>query len=185
MADCADIGLMLGAFEDQSPEPHEYQEVAFHLARCEKCTEQLADYATLGRELRSLFPTPPLDGFKDAVIRRIENLPVPLTVRIARFLNRLGEQMTAGFGVAVATAAVAVLTVVLATPYAEMALNRFNRSRQVATVEHSVEKVEQDAIELANDTPTVISRLESEIPDVAVWTEPRTETTVIWLPEQQ
>ena len=37
----------------------------------------------------------------------------------------------------------------------------------------------------AEDSQTVISRLESEIPSVAVWSEPQNDTTVIWLPDQQ
>jgi hypothetical protein len=35
-----------------------------------------------------------------------------------------------------------------------------------------------------NDSHADISRLESENHSVAVWSEPRRDTTVIWLPEQ-
>ena len=54
MAECGEIGMMLGAFEDSELEPNEMQEVAFHLARCESCAAILADYSTLGRDLRSI-----------------------------------------------------------------------------------------------------------------------------------
>ena len=54
MAECGEISMMLGAFEDSELEPNEMQEVAFHLARCESCTGLLADYSTLGRNLRSI-----------------------------------------------------------------------------------------------------------------------------------
>ncbi|MGA2412075.1 MAG: zf-HC2 domain-containing protein [Candidatus Binataceae bacterium] len=36
-----------------------------------------------------------------------------------------------------------------------------------------------------DDSGTVISSLESDSPSVAVWTEPETKTTVVWLPDQQ
>jgi len=35
-----------------------------------------------------------------------------------------------------------------------------------------------------NDSHADISRLESENHSVAVWSEPRRDTTVIWLPDQ-
>jgi anti-sigma factor RsiW len=35
----------------------------------------------------------------------------------------------------------------------------------------------------ADQGPTVISRLEAEAPSVAVWNEPETRTTVIWMPD--
>ncbi len=36
-----------------------------------------------------------------------------------------------------------------------------------------------------NDSHADISRLESGNPAVAVWSEPRKDTTVIWLPDQR
>jgi hypothetical protein len=35
-----------------------------------------------------------------------------------------------------------------------------------------------------NDVRTIIKRLEADSPDVAVWDEPRNDTTVIWVPGQ-
>ncbi len=198
MAQCSEIGPMLGAFEDQALEPHEYQEVAFHLARCESCTAELADYAALGRELRTLFPAPPLDGFKLAVMRRVDSLPVPFTVRLSRALRGFGEQISTGVGLATAVALAAIITAVLATPYAQIAVRRADNSREIAQVEHAVEQAPVAQASIADvktaradlsgaddDSQAVISRLESEIPSVAVWSEPRTDTTVIWLPDQQ
>ena len=40
MAECGEISMMLGAFEDSELEPNEMQEVAYHLARCESCTRR-------------------------------------------------------------------------------------------------------------------------------------------------
>jgi hypothetical protein len=48
-------------------------------------------------------------------------------------------------------------------------------------LKEAISPVEQT---LAEDSRTIISRLESKNPAVAVWSEPRTDTTVIWLPEQ-
>lgn len=37
---------------------------------------------------------------------------------------------------------------------------------------------------VAADSRAIISRLEADSPSVAVWSEPRTDTTVIWVPDQ-
>jgi len=73
MAECSEISMMLGAFEDSELEPNEMQEVAFHLARCESCTGILADYSTIGRDLRSITDAPSLAGFSNAVIARVKH----------------------------------------------------------------------------------------------------------------
>jgi anti-sigma factor RsiW len=210
-AECSEIALMLGAFEDGELEPHEYQSVALHLARCDRCSAELADYSTLGRELRSAVAQPQLIGFSAGVMRRIESLPIPVRTRIARFFDRLSEQIGAGFGMAAAAAAAAVVTIVLASPYAQNLARKSTAlpqmaERQVARVENSAERAPAelasapvamasasaefasasgDLSGAAQDSQAVISRLESEIPSVAVWSEPQTDTTVIWLPDQQ
>jgi anti-sigma factor RsiW len=197
MAECSEIALMLGAFEDGELEPHEYQSVALHLARCERCSAELADYSAIGRELRTAVAEPALAGFSAGVMRRIESLPVPFTTRVSRLMSRLSDQIGAGFGVATAAAAAAILTVILASPVARNlagnpgALPRV-AARQVAKVEQAVGQAPvqlasapADMNAAAEDSQAVISRLESEIPSVAVWSEPQNDTTVIWLPDQQ
>src|SRR5258708_18301471 len=129
MAECSEIGLMLGAFEDAELEPNEMQEVAYHLARCETCTGILADYSALGREMRSIvsvpdFSTPALAGFSSAVIARIDRLPQPFFRRIERFVRRSTESIGSGFVWGGAIAPVAVLTVILLGPYAQKFSNR-------------------------------------------------------------
>jgi anti-sigma factor RsiW len=197
MAECSEIALMLGAFEDGELAPHEYQSVALHLAQCERCTAELADYSAIGRELRTAVAEPALAGFAAGVMRRIESLPVPLSTRVSRFISRLSDQFGAGLGMATAAAAAAILTVILASPFAR----NFTRSpgampqlasRQIAKVENSPEQppvqlasAPADINTAAEDSQAVISRLESEIPSVAVWSEPQNDTTVIWLPDQQ
>ena len=128
MAECGEIGPMLGAFEDSELEPNEMQEVAFHLARCESCTSILADYSTLGRDLRSIADPPMLAGFASAVIARVDRLPQPVLTRIGRYLRRQADALGSGVMWGGAVAAVAVLTLVLMTPYAEQLANRGSHS---------------------------------------------------------
>jgi|HubBroStandDraft_1064217.scaffolds.fasta_scaffold38092_3 anti-sigma factor RsiW len=201
MAECSEISLLLGAFEDAELEPHEMQEVAYHLARCDSCTGELADFASIGRELRSNVELPSLVGFAQSVQKRIENLPVPLGLRVRRFFGRLGEQASSGLAMGTAMAAVAALTVLVLTPYLRRALSPSLgqelakapavASQQLASVARNVEAAPEaiekaaDSGDIASDSHAVISKLEAEMPSVAVWTEPHSDTTVIWLPDQQ
>ncbi len=185
--------MMLGAFEDCELEPNEMQEVAFHLARCESCTGILADYSTLGRDLRSIAPESSLAGFSSAVIARVDRLPQPVLTRIARYLRRQADSVGSGLAWGGAAAAVAVLTIILMTPYAEQFANRGAHSAtSIANAEHETAIAENQVAAAATSEPTMadndshadISRLESENHSVAVWSEPRRDTTVIWLPDQ-
>ena len=196
MAECGEIGMMLGAFEDSELEPNEMQEVAFHLARCESCTGILAEYSTLGRGLRSVIVEPQLAGFSSAVIARIDNLPQPILSRIERFFRRQMESVSSGLAWGGAVAAVAIITIVLMTPYVQQVANR--RTPSSATVAEASHDVVPAANEIASsagspanepamaddDSHADISRLESPNHSVAVWSEPRRDTTVIWLPDQ-
>lgn len=195
MADTAHVSLMLGPFEDRELEPHEYQEVAFHLARCEECRAELADYGAIGRELRTLPVDLPLDGFKDAVMRRIDGLPVPLGVRLRRLFDRIGGLFPSGLGMAVAGAVAAAITVVLVTPYAQLAMHQAAPIHEIAKAEPGLalrpgvqtahHEIARESGEVGEESEAVISKLESDIPSIAVWNEPQMSTTVIWLPDQQ
>src|ERR1700722_1534419 len=137
MAECGEIGMMLGAFEDSELEPNEMQEVAFHLARCESCTSVLADYSTLGRNLRSITDAPSLAGFSNAVIARVDRLPQPVLARIERFLRRQLDSVGAGFAWGGAVAAGAIGTIILVGPFAEQFANRSaTPMTSVATAAH-------------------------------------------------
>src|SRR5277367_2398509 len=137
MAECGEIGMMLGAFEDSELEPNEMQEVAFHLARCESCTSILADYSTLGRDLRSIATEPSLAGFSSAVIARIDRLPQPVLTRIERFLRRQLESVGTGFAWSGAVVAAAIVTIILMTPYAREFANRGTLPTIVASSDHN------------------------------------------------
>jgi anti-sigma factor RsiW len=187
MAECGEISMMLGAFEDAELEPNEMQEVAFHLARCESCTGILADYSTLGRNLRSIIIEPQLAGFSHAVVARVDRLPQPLFTRIRRFIARQTDSIGAGLAWGGAVAAVAILTIILMTPYAEQFANHNASSQQIALTkaDTSAQLASNDPTMEDNDSEADISRLESPTNSVAVWSEPRRGTTVIWLPDQQ
>jgi len=191
MAECGEISMLLGAFEDSELEPNEMQEVAFHLARCETCTGVLADYSTIGRDLRSITAVPSLAGFSNAVIARVDRLPQPVLTRIERYLRRQLDAVGSGIAWGGAVAVAAIMTVVLMTPYARQIANRGTPATMVASSDHGAAAPVQVANAAANE-PTMadndshadISRLESENHSVAVWSEPRRDTTVIWLPDQ-
>jgi hypothetical protein len=88
-------------------------------------------------------------------------------------------------------ATAAILTVVIATPFARNAINVGNHAAQVAARDvHAVARQAANApaalASAAGSEPgAIISKLETSNPDVAVWSEPTEGTTVIWLPEQQ
>ena len=96
---------------------------------------------------------------------------------------------------AVAGAIAAAITVVLVTPYAQVAMHRSGPIHEIAQagpelavrpgVETARHEIGREFGEAEEAPAAVISKLESEIPSVAVWNEPRMSTTVIWLPDQQ
>jgi anti-sigma factor RsiW len=195
MAECSEISLMLGAFEDAELEPNEMQEVAYHLARCPSCSQILSEYSTVGRELRSLTPAldfsaPNMAGFADAVIARIDRLPQPWFRRVERYFGRGADFLGSGFAWGGAVAAVAMLTMILMTPYVQQVASHrpgapTAASNQIAAATVAQPSGSNDQFSMAdNDSHAVISRLESGNPSVAVWSEPRKDTTVIWLPDQ-
>src|SRR5215475_10718329 len=119
MAECSEISLLLGPFGDGELDSGEIREVAYHLARCDSCSAELADLTALGNELRSSSVEPSLDGFRRAVMKRIDELPEPFTTRVSNWFAGLSRRMSTGFAMGAAMAAVAAVTTVVVTPYAE------------------------------------------------------------------
>ena len=77
---------------------------------------------------------------------------------------------------------------VLVTPYAQVAMHRATPINEIAKAEPQLAirpGVEPAHHEVEEEHEAVIYKLESDIPSVAVWNEPRMGTTVIWLPDQQ
>ncbi|MFZ0889523.1 MAG: hypothetical protein WA005_13800, partial [Candidatus Binataceae bacterium] len=71
-------------------------------------------------------------------------------------------------------------------PYASRMVARYAPQ---ATISAPAERAESAlgpklAAVAENSSRAIISRLEANSPSVAVWSEPKTETTVIWIPDQ-
>jgi len=207
MAVCEQIRLLLGPFEDGELDAHEMQEVAFHVVGCGECKAILDDYRSLAVALRDTIPIPALDRFAASVGARIEQLRVPVRVRLARYLGSLNERLAAGAAIGAAAAVSAILTIVLITPLARKMVNnaaptpgivsaiRAPLSATIAKLSANAELAvsgknpinEKIAVEDkpdAGNPRAIISSLEADNPSVAVWNEPRTGTTVIWVPDQ-
>jgi hypothetical protein len=218
--------LLLGPFEDGELEPHEMQEVARHLAGCPACETELADYRSLAVALRGASPIPSLAGFSNAVVNRIDQLPVPFRRRLRRYVTSFADGIGATFATGFAAAAVAVITAVILTPYFEQG-QFFNSHKLVQFAQaapqvpanppqnfakndvppvlqapassvmppvasHSLANKDLAGVSgdlqppgTADDPKTVIDSLEAASPSVAVWSEPKSDTTVIWVPDQQ
>ena len=167
------------------------QEVARHLATCANCEEPLADYSTIGRLLRDATPVPALDGFAMAVQARIEQLRPPLRVRLGRWFETQRERFGNRLAMAFAMAAAAILTVVITSPFARNLIGAGSRDTRLrratlASLARDAAKLPAALASAASGEPsTIISKLETSNPDVAVWSEPSQDTTVIWLPDQQ
>ena len=204
MSDCNEINLLLGAFEDGELEPHEMRDVARHLATCRACEDLLSDYNSIGRELREIITIPPLDGFAASVDARIKARPIPLHERIEAFFSGFNQRIVAGLAMLSMAGAVAVLTAIIVTPYIRQHVGnatptlsgpviQADKSAGAASLA-SATQPEAQVLEAPpqlsstgsmhlGDSRAVISRLESEVPSVAVWSEPENDTTVIWLPQ--
>jgi len=102
------------------------------------------------------------------------------------------DSVGAGFAWGGAVAAAAIVTIILMTPYAQQFAKRGTQSTVVASSDQNVAPASNQVANAATNEPTMadndshadISRLESANHSVAVWSEPRRDTTVIWLPDQ-
>ncbi|HVN89468.1 MAG TPA: hypothetical protein VMT61_06625 [Candidatus Binataceae bacterium] len=214
MTTCDDIELLIGPFEDGELEPHEMEEVAFHVVACLGCKAALEDYRELGLALRGAVLQPSLDGFASKVADRIDHSWIPLHVRFGRMREMLSRAGSI-FEIAVIAAATAVLTIVIASPYAKKFGLHSPPSTVVASTSGEIAKAEPKTIDAppsAPIQPVSISRSEprpefapprelmlgdpatsesqevmtdltgGEGPSVPVWNEPRTQTTVVYVP---
>jgi anti-sigma factor RsiW len=183
MVQCDEMAPLLGPFEDGELPPHEMQEVARHLASCTNCENVLAAYSSIGRLLREAAPTPSLEGFAMAVQAGIEQLRPPLLGRLSRWFETQRERFGNGAALAFAMGVAAIVTIAITTPLAR---------NMTGAGGHSVQLAARDAVKsrarlasVSGEPNTIISKLETSNPDVAVWSEPSQNTTVIWLPDQQ
>lgn len=184
MADCTEIAPLLGVFEDGELQPHEMQEVARHLARCGNCEIVLHEYAAIGRNLRAVVVTPPLENFARAVQRRLDEVHIPLRTRIEHYLESLGERWTTAFALMSAALAFGAW-VLFFTPYARQNADQTASADRETRIFQPNDSASPLGTAFVESGPQgVISRLETKNPSVAVWSEPETRTTVIWVPDE-
>ncbi len=189
--ECNEIAPLLGAFQDGELLPQPMKEVARHLASCKDCEDALDGHSAIGQMLRDTSPEPNLDGLAMAVQARIARLRPPLWVRLGRWFETRRERFGSGAAVAFAMAVAAILTVVITTPLARNMIGAGNHAVQAAA--RDAKTLARDAVKspgalasaVSGEPGTIISKLETSNPDVAVWSEPSQDTTVIWLPDQQ
>jgi hypothetical protein len=207
MAPCDQIRLLLGPFEDGELEPHEIEDVAQHIAGCGECKAILENYRTLGLSLRSIAEVPTLDGFADAVQARIAKVRIPLRIRIGRYFDSVSERLMAGAAIGAASAIAAIVTIVLVTPVARQIVRGAGPTPGIVASIHAPfsgtiaklaaksglathgnvslsQRLAAREKTRSNSSEAVISSLEADSPSVAVWNEPRSDTTVIWVPDQ-
>ena len=189
MANCGEIQPLLSGFEDGELEPHEMHEVARHLASCTDCEAALNDFASIGRRLRDSVTQPSLEGFTAAVQARLAELPVPVRTRIQRALDSISERWIAGLTLSSAALALGAWAAILFLPAARQLLTAADLARNSpsATSNEVVAQSsvpEEQTVNSEGGGQIVISRLETENPSVAVWNEPDSKTTVIWMPDE-
>ena len=217
MALCDEMRLLLGPFDDGELEPHEMEEVAFHVVGCVGCKSALDDYRSLGVALRDVVTLPALDSFAPAIAARIDLTWVPLSARLGRLREAFGN-LGSVFEIVGVAAATAVITLIVAAPYARQFIGgaspvassdrvaRASAPMRAAANPVTLAKVDlphtdniaenraadhpasnsADSDEAAiHESQELVSQLGGgDSRSVAVWNEPHTGTTVVWVPDQ-
>jgi anti-sigma factor RsiW len=179
MPACDQVKLLLGPFDDGELEPHEMEDVAFHVVTCGACKTVLDGYRSLGVALRDCAPQPPIEGFTAAVLKRIDQIPQPLWKRGQHYLEDLSERIGGTVSLAAAGAFAALLTAWLVTPYAQRLLHHSSILVQVASGDRNDMKglAEHQAGASQKASPD-----QAESSMITLSNDPT--TTVIWLPNQ-
>lgn len=183
MSHCDDIASLLSALNDGELSAHETDRVTQHLDGCETCKETLLDYILLGHHLRTATAISSLDGFTETVMRGIAGARRPVRGRLLNRLEDLRERWVAAVSLAGAAVAIATLALVLAEPHAPQRLSHWlgRSSATSPTPEGSDSLASASPRSDQSGSEAFISRLEAKPPSVALWSEPNTKTTVIWL----
>jgi len=183
LAHCDDIAPLLSAFNDGELSAHDTDLVTQHLDGCETCKETLIDYLLLGHHLRTATALPSLDGFTEGVMRGIAGARRPFRGRLLNRLEDLRERWVAAVSLAGATVALATLALVLAEPNTWERISALFRTTpsEIAQKPATLPSEASSTLPDQSQSEAFISRLEARPPSVAMWSEPNTKTTVIWL----
>jgi hypothetical protein len=169
------------------------KQVARHLAACHQCEADQASYSRIGRMLREAVPEPDLSGFSSAVQARLVHIHVPVRGRFERWLGAQRERFGGASVMAFAMATAAVVAVLVMSPAAHNIIGGGGHQQPSRLIAENGKSFGNDilnapsefAAAISAEPSTIISKLETSNPDVAVWSEPTHDTTVIWLPDRQ
>jgi anti-sigma factor RsiW len=177
---CDHVKLLLGPFDDGELEPHEMEDVAVHVVSCAACKTALEDYRSIGLALRDSLREPSIEGFAESVLRRLDDFPEPLQIRVRRYRDSILEYLGGTASLVAAGAFAALITAWLVGPYAYRALHGSSNVTKVASRDRNetIQQPSGPAPGTANTGPD-----ESQPPMIALSDDPT--TTVIWLPTQQ
>jgi len=163
MPACDQVKLLLGPFDDGELEPHEMEDIAFHVVTCLGCKATLDDYRTLGVALRDCTPELAMAGFSTAVMRRIDQVPQPLWRHWQHYRDVMAGWMSGTLPLIGAGALAALLTVWLVTPFARHWLYRSTNAVQIAASETGSshqgsfpDQAESSMITLSSDPSTAV-----------------------------
>jgi anti-sigma factor RsiW len=185
LALCDDIAPLLSAFNDGELTAQETNQVAEHLDGCETCKAAVLDYLLLGHHVRTATALPSLDGFTERVMKGIASTRRPLRGRLLNRIENLRERWVAAVSLLGTAVAVATLILVLAEAHATHRVAGASTEPSTTTVMNDDESSPApSAPPFVSEHPAgeaYISRLEARPSSVATWSEPDTNTTVIWL----
>ena len=194
MAECGEISMMLGAFEDSELEPNEMQEVAYPSGAMRVLHER-------PRRLFEARTKPEIDhgsAFAGRFLERgsssrrsaaaagaDQNRAFPqASVGVGRLRVRVGRRCRGGRNRHDnSDDAVRPRNSPIERPCRPWSPARIT-SRTGGRTAQLADATADEPTMADNDSHADISRLESENHSVAVWSEPRRDTTVIWLPDQ-
>ena len=182
MPACDQVKLLLGPFDDGELEPHEMEDVAFHVVSCATCKAALEDYRSLGVALRDSFSMPVAKGFTDAVLGRIAQVPQPLWRRLTSYLDAIGERVGKGMAIAATAALAALVTTVVVTPYAQRLLHGVNRAPAASSSSSVAE--EQHGFGSPGQPANNFSDASFAADESMITLSDDPTTTVIWIPDQ-
>lgn len=198
MGECEKYEGLLDAYYDRELPPSETAAIERHVSRCGHCQGALRRTTHLTELIRQAAPKPNLEGFVGRVMASLNRHSVRpgsrhaanYSVRKSRARLRFVKQtaLVAG-GMAAGAAAILLLQMGRHSPER---LARDLGESLVHEVAQGVHEVENEAVRVASDaitanvgsSETVITRLESDLPHVGIWSSADADSVVIWLTDE-
>jgi anti-sigma factor RsiW len=182
MLACDRVRLLLGPFEDGELEPHEMEDIAFHVVTCPPCKSALEDYRSLGVALRDSFRLPAAEDFTQAVLQKIEQRRHPLWRRFSGYLDGLAERVGAAIAITALATVAAVAALVTLSPYPKRLLHHSN---PVAQVSPTITLADRGDVRASpGPTPEALYSGSPATDEPVITLSDDPTTTVIWLQNQ-